>query len=118
MATSGPGYTQYVDQEQWEYLQSRPTIAIPVLSTDGSRQLTSRPCILAGIGVRETSGAAAASFDLYDGSGTGGVRAASIGLVANGGVYSGISPEGPACFRGLWLQQGAGAWTGTVYVKQ
>jgi len=71
-----------------------PVIAVPVATTSASQLLVSRNVYLMGWSFRETTGAAAAVAELFDGAGTGGVLAAVIDLTGGGGSAGGSTPAG------------------------
>ena len=97
-------------------LITRPTIALPVPSTNASKQLTTRPGVLCGFALASTGGAAAACR-LWDGDGNTGTLIASIDCAANAGEAVGPGVDGPHFKVGLYLEVVTGSIEGGVWVK-
>lgn len=104
------------DQEPYRALMDKVTILVPVPATTVAVQPFSGACILAGIAFRETAGAAA-QFELFDGTSSGGVEALPVFLAANGIYQLQMGRDGPLFRSGIFLNVTAGSVRGCLWVK-
>lgn len=88
-----------------------PSIPCPILGAVGGRLL------LMGFGVKESTGAAAAEVDLFDGKDVTGQLVAPVTLTAGQGRTDYYGPGGVLLERGYFPNLLAGAVTGAVYLK-
>lgn len=100
-------------------LAIRPVVALSVdnTSTGSNRVILSVACLYVGHSVRETSGSAAASLAVYDGTSSTVQLIASISMVANGSSQLLDTAEGLLCEGGIYVQQLSGSWAGAIYVR-
>ena len=91
--------------------------AIPVPTTTTDTQLTSRPCLLVGWSLRETTAAAVAAVQLFSGGSTGGVLVGEQALASGGTGNHQVAPDGVLCEGGLFLDVLSGSVAGVVYVR-
>jgi hypothetical protein len=85
LPSSGRGAPPYPDTAYkvlWDWLSAQPTIPIPVLSTSASAKIYTRPCLLVGWSLRETTGAAAAQAEFWNGADTTGELVAEVTIPA------------------------------------
>lgn len=95
----------------------RPVRAFNIATITADLQVTTRPCLLMGWSLRETTGSAAAAAELFNGSTTGGSRAGEQAL-ASGGSGGQVCPDdGVWCDSGLLIHVVSGSLTGSVWLK-
>lgn len=103
--------------ELYNQIRLRPVVPRPFVATGSDFVLVSRPCMLAGWSFRETTGAATATAELYDGSNTTG-RVAAEQQVASGGTASQmIFSDGLFCEGGVFMHFVSGSLVGCIYVR-
>src|SRR5487761_1489348 len=94
-----------------------PARIIPIPTDTASRVLASGRYLLYGWSLRETTGAAAASLDLYDGGGAGGTLAGSVGLASGGSSVAWFGENAILLEQGLYLDMLSGSVQGAFYVR-
>ena len=72
--------------------------------------------LLAGFAFAESTGAASATVDLFDGQGTGGQFICRVNLVASESVRESLPFPGVHCQTGVFVNVVAGAVLGSVWV--
>jgi hypothetical protein len=72
-------------------------------------------CVLAGFAFAESTGAASATVDLFDGGGTGGQFICRVNLVASESVRESLPFPGVHCEVGLFVNVVAGTVLGSVW---
>lgn len=82
----------------------------------GSAQLVSTACLLLGGSALETSGAAAASVVLHDGSDDTGPPVAHLGMAAGLAQAVTVPPPGIMCKNGLFAAKTAGVASGVAWI--
>lgn len=98
-------------------LQDRPVRPFDIPATGTSQKLFTRPCLLMGWSLRETTGSAAAAVVLFNGAGAGGPRVGEQQL-ASGASASQVGPaDGIWCDTGLYLFFVSGSVEGSVWLK-
>lgn len=91
--------------------------AVPVNAGGGSGVLLGMGGVLLGWSVRESTGAAAAGFDLYDGHDATGSLLGTCALAAGAESQRTLFSEGVDVTAGLYLSVTSGAVHGVVYVR-
>jgi len=102
--------------EPHEIMRPYPLLPFPVgvLSSPG-QQIASGDVYLAGWSFRETTGAAAALVELFDGSNTGGVMIATIGLAAGESIRDTVGGHLLVVRNGLFVSVPSGIVTGSLW---
>lgn len=101
----------------WETLQEQATGSFDVPLAGGDGVLFEGQGSFSGWSVRETTGAAAASFELYDGGGVNGQLLATA-VIASGTSDNHNGPAGGVEVEsGLFLHVVSGTLKGVVYAK-
>ena len=90
---------------------------IPLDNVLASKQLYNRPCLVHGIGVKETTGTTAAVFNLRGGSGTSGILGLPYTLSGGQSVREWFGEAGLTFVEGLFLEVVTGTVTGCVWVS-
>lgn len=85
------------------HLLTVPASAFPLSSLPAGGLVVGGDVLLMGLRVRETSGAAAASVDLFDGGQAGAFNVGSYGMVANGSAGDWFGPQGIALRTALFV---------------
>lgn len=122
MISGPPGAALHVapftppDDSVYRALMEKPTLLIPIPTTAAAVQAIQGGCILAGIAIRETAGAAA-QFELFDGNSAGGVEALPVFLAANGVYQLQMGRDGPLFRSGIFINVTAGSIRGCLWVK-
>lgn len=117
---STPGYSGGAAPSalpRYQQIAENPTVAEQWPAGTGSGEVTTRPCLLMGWSVRESSGSAAAVIRLRNGHTTDGAIAASIGLATSGSTTDTAGPDGVWCDSGLYLEVVSGAVEASIWVK-
>lgn len=90
-------------------------MAQPITLPAVTGSLSGQAGTLRGWSVRETSGAAAARFRLFDGSSTGGQLICDVALAAGGSTVIWLGDEGVVLGAGLFYSLDAGALSGAAW---
>lgn len=90
---------------------------ISVPATVAGTLFANGPIRLMGWALKESTGAAAAAFELYDGNDATGQSLAPVTLVANESIRDWFGAAGVLCERGVFLNVTAGSVRGTLFVK-
>ena len=99
-----------------EATRPHPLLPFPIGALGvGSAQIVSGDVYLAGWSVRETTGAAVAQLDLFDGNGNGGVLVASIALAAGASDARSLGGHLLVIRNGLTVVVNSGAVTGALW---
>lgn len=98
-------------------ITTAPVLALSV-PEGASGVVVGRAVALYGWSLRETTGAAAAQLDVYDGLGDGGQLVATVALAAGGSDALALSGPGVTCLRGLFVQAVSGSVAGSLWVAQ
>lgn len=93
-----------------------PVISLPIAATGAGGSLTQRPCRLYGWSFVETTGAAAAAFDLIDGGSAAGAEISPFTLTAGQSTRDWLGQPGLLIQSGLSLAVTAGTVRGAVWV--
>lgn len=93
-----------------------PVVAVGVPAS-GAGVVAGGGTLLSGWSFRETTGAAAARVDIFDGLDAGGQLVATITLAANESTRDSLSVPGIWCRRGVFVNVVAGAVAGAVWVS-
>ncbi|MGH3180399.1 MAG: hypothetical protein ACRDOE_00590 [Streptosporangiaceae bacterium] len=91
---------------------------VPVTAAAGGVQVTTFGGALLGWAVYETTGAAAAAFEIWDGTDTTGQRIAHITLAAGESTRDYVPPQGIAVERGLRVVVTAGSVAGELWASR
>ena len=91
--------------------------AIAVPATTTNRLFALGPVQLMGWALVETTGAAVAAAELYDGNDATGQSLLPVTFQANESVRDWFGTQGILCQRGLYLNVTAGSVRGTLFVK-
>jgi len=98
-------------------LMERPVLPIPIATTTTDTTLTSKPCLLCGWSLRETTGSAAATCE-FDGSrDPAGPTTGEILLAAGTSSSFSLMDEGVLCESGLLLHVISGSVKGVAYAR-
>lgn len=100
------------DVEVWE-----PVRSVPVPATSTSRNIIKTAGALIGWSLRETTGSAAASVDIYDGNTNEGTKVASMAMASGGDDHIYMGPFGIPVRTGLYLDVVSGSVAGAVWVR-
>ena len=91
--------------------------AQPLSLPAASGQVEGRPGRLMGFAVRESSGAAGATFRLYSGGDANGQPVAPVSLSPNESTREWWGPNGVRCDAGLYFQLVGGSLEGVAYYE-
>lgn len=97
-------------------LDSPPVLPVSIPAGQ-SGAVTGGPTTLCGWSLRNTSAAAVAQIDLYDGADATGQLVATITLAANESTRDYLPQPGVTCRRGVYVNIVAGAVAGAVWVS-
>ncbi|HVD03182.1 MAG TPA: hypothetical protein VNF75_03480 [Candidatus Dormibacteraeota bacterium] len=95
-----------------------PARPIPVPTTSSSEVLAGGRYVFYGFSLRETTGAAAATVDIYDGGGTGGTLVAALDLAQGASDQLWLGDNGVLMVQGIYLSVVAGSVRGAVYARR
>lgn len=98
-------------------MTDRNNIPISVPATVAGATFATGPVRLMGWALKESTGAAAAAFELYDGTDTTAQSLAPVTLVANESIRDWFGTHGIICERGLFINVTAGSVRGTLFVE-
>lgn len=98
-------------------LLQRPIIPVPIPTTTTDKAVTTRPCLLCGWSLRETTGAAVASVEFEAAQSTGGPACGEQQMASAGTGSQSINSEGVLCEGGLFLHVVSGSVTGCAWVR-
>lgn len=99
-------------------LADQPCIAIPIPTITADTQLSTRPGLLVGWSLRETTGSAAAAVEFIGAVGT---TAPVVGEQQMASGLSGsfqVGPDGAYCPAGLSIHVVSGSVRGVAYYRQ
>lgn len=97
-------------------LDSPPVLPVSI-PTGQSGAVTGGPTALCGWSLRNTSAAAAAQIDLYDGADATGQLVATITLAASESTRDYLPSPGVTCRRGVYADAVSGSVAGAVWVS-
>ena len=100
-----------------ERLRERPCRPIPIPATGASHTLTSRPALLVGWSLRESTGAAAASVEFLSGTSANSGIAGEQQLAQGVSASQTIADEGCLCEGGIYLSVISGSVVGCVWAR-
>lgn len=89
-------------------------IAVPAT---GSQQVLGGPSLLMGWSFLESTGAAAATVEVYDGYGAGAQLVTAISLSAGQSTRDWLGPHGIYCSEGLFVNVVAGSVRGALWAR-
>ena len=95
----------------------RPAQAVAFPATTGSVVSLGGPCLVMGWGFLETTGAAGAVLEIYDGQDTTGELVVPISLLASESVRDWNAGDGIYCSRGVFVRVVSGTVRGAVWVR-
>lgn len=98
-------------------MPDRNTIAVSMPATVAGNTFTMGPVRLMGWSLKETTGAATAAFELYDGNDVTGQSLAPVTLQANESIRDWFGATGIICERGLFINVTSGSVRGTLFMK-
>jgi hypothetical protein len=98
-------------------LNRDPIIAVPFGPTGASFLPLTGDVLLAGWSVAESTGAAVASLDIFDGTDATGSLLASIRLAANESVQDSLPQPGVDAKVGLFVRVNAGSVIGALWLR-
>lgn len=99
-------------------LSEQPCIAIPIPTITGDTPLSTRPGLLVGWSLRETTGSAAAAAE-FIGAGSGTAPVVGESQMASGTADTKqVAPDGAYCPSGLSIHVVSGSLRGTAYYRQ
>jgi hypothetical protein len=98
-------------------LLDRPILPIPIPTTTADKGLVTRPCLLIGWSLRETTGAGTASVEFEGSQSTAGPIVGEQVLASGGSGNQHIANEGVLCEGGLLLHVVSGSVTGVVWAR-
>lgn len=90
---------------------------VPVDNPFSSKQLYGRECYVHGVGVKETTGAAQAVFNLRDGSSAAGALVMPYVLAPNQSTREWLGTDGVSFQGGCFLEVVSGSVTGSVFIS-
>lgn len=111
---STPSKTPVEQREHWR------TEAIPfaTLTAVATQQLFSGLCAFVGFALLETTGAAAADIEIFDGADAGGTSLAPISLSSGQSIRDFFGLDGPICSQGIAVKVSVGSVRGSIYIKR
>jgi hypothetical protein len=112
MSTPSPAYGQAVLEGR---LAELGLLAIEPQPASATGLAVPGECLLAGWSFAESTGAAVATVDLFDGSGVGGAFLGRVDLAAGASREFACPYPGVHCENGLFVNVVAGAVLGAVY---
>lgn len=92
-----------------------PAAVLPIVAGTADLTLLTGPFLLRGWSFGETTGSAAGTANLYDGSSASGVLVASINLASGGSNALSLGGAGVIIRTGLFLDRTAGNTSGAIY---
>lgn len=95
----------------------RPAVAFPVALTNASVVVTSTEAALVGLALREMTGAAGATVDVFNGGSANGNLLGSYSCAAGGQIKGELAPAGVWAGGGIFVQVG-GQVQGAVHIIQ
>lgn len=95
---------------------SGPARPVPVPATTASRLIYGRGAVVMGWSFVESTGAATARVNLYNGHDATGTLVVPISLLAAESTRDYLSPAGVYFDSGVWLEVVTGSITGSVWV--
>lgn len=98
-------------------LLERPVLPVPIPTTTTDKALITRPCLLVGWSLRETTGAAVASAEFDAAPSSGGPTVGEQSLASAGSGSQHLCNEGVLCEGGVFLHVVSGSVTGVVYAR-
>ena len=98
-------------------MRDRSVKPIGIAATNASQQFFTGPARLMGWALRETTGAAGAQCDLYDGNDATGGLVVPFTFNANESVRDWLGPNGVLIQRGGFLNMLAGSVKGTLFAE-
>lgn len=98
------------------YRGMTPVDAFPFGPTTASVQVVNRQCVILGFGIRETTGAAAASVDVVDGADDNAPVLIPIDLTAGQSARDAFSTWGIMAQRGARIKVRSGSVSGALFL--
>lgn len=95
----------------------QPASAVPVQVANGGVLVTSTEACLVGLALREMTGAAGATVDVFNGSSNNGLLLASFSCAANGQISASLHAKGVWADNGVFLVVG-GQVQGAAHIIQ
>lgn len=98
-------------------LADRQVTVIPIPTTTSDLPLTTKPCLLVGWSLRETTGSAGAVAEFEGSQSTSGPKAGVQSLASNASGSFQVAEDGGYCPAGLLLHVISGSVAGCAYVR-
>lgn len=98
-------------------MSDRNIVPISFAALTTTTKIVAGPARLMGWGIKETTGAATAACDVYDGSDATGQLAVPFTLLSNESVRDWLGPNGLLCVRGLFVNVTSGSVSGALWVE-
>lgn len=105
------------NEEVRDRLAARPVVPISIPTITADTNLTSRPCLLCGWSLRETTGAATAAGEFKAGNDNTNPNVGEQALASAGTGSLALMDEGVLCEGGLRIHVVSGSLAGVAYVR-
>ena len=105
------------DVEVGDQLAQLPVVAISIPTSTADRSLSTRPGLLVGWSLRETTGGGAAVVEFEGSQDTAGPHVGEQALASGGTGSFQVAPDGAYCPAGLMLHVISGSVAGVAYYR-
>lgn len=105
-----PQYPAKGDEQVWR------VVSVPFTAITAGFSITTMDCRVLSYNFEESTGAASAVVDIYDGTNTGGIRLRRIALASGQSKEGSIDPPYVPTLAGLWINVTSGSVSGTITI--